>query len=148
MPDLSSIFAKKEPRGHKITQLSARAQPVNGGGEVLVATVQGIPVGSKEEARNAMALDYLKVRYRYQASVDYGRKRAGGQVLDFLCYTPIRYTILDVRGVYWHTGIHEDSLSIDEAAKKHNYNLLVIWDYQCPSVEAAISFLRSHLAIT
>ena len=138
-------FTKKGRKPAKAKQLSSRAQPINSDAEVLVTTIQGIAVGSKEEARTGMALDKLGFKYYYQYSVDFGRQRIGGQVLDFLVKTPGKYTIVDVRGAYWHTGSKDDSLSIEEAAKKHNYNLLPFWDYQCTSVDAAVSFLRAHL---
>ncbi len=108
--------------------------------------IQGIPVGSQEEYNAGRALDILGYRYHYQYAVDYGRQRRGGQVLDFLVYTPIRWTVLDVRGTYWHTGRREDSLDIERVVRRHHWRLVVAWDRDVPSLSQAITFLRFSMS--
>lgn len=107
--------------------------------------IKGQNAGSKEEYYVSKALDYLQLRYSYQVPVMGGRNVRGGQVLDFLVYTPVRETIVDVRGVYWHTGAREDNLDILRVARKFNYGLVIAWDYDVQDVAMATSFLRQHM---
>ena len=107
--------------------------------------IRGQPAGSKEEWRTSQALDILQMDYYYQYSVGGGRQRRGGQVIDFLVLTPVRWTIVDVRGTYWHTGRHEDSLDILRVARKQRWNLVILWDTDCKSVSDAVSFLRQKI---
>ncbi len=123
--------------------LAVHATPLPADPQVL--TVHGVQAGSKEEYYVGRALDILGWTYDYQYTVDFGRSRRGGQVLDFLVHTPVRWTVVDVRGVYWHTGHREDSLYIERTVRRHHWRLLVAWDYNVPSLEAAISFLRMKL---
>lgn len=110
-----------------------------------VMIIQGVVADSKEEWYVAQALDKLGLEYEYQKSVRGGRLVRGGQVLDFLVYTPGRNTVVDVRGKYWHTGKHEDELSLKIALKGKDWNVVVIWDYEATSVEAALSILRERM---
>lgn len=112
-----------------------------------VMLIQGMTAGSKEEWYVAQALNKMHLSYTYQKSIRGGRKRAGGQILDYLVATPGKQTVVDVRGTYWHTGRHEDSLSLMVALQKYDYNLVVIWDTEATSVSAALSFLRDRLPL-
>lgn len=107
--------------------------------------IHGMQAGSKEEWYTSRALDKLGFEYAYQYQIDGGRSVRGGQVLDFLVYTPGKWTIVDVLGTYWHTGKHEDRLSIQKVVVEKKWRLVEAWDYNVPSVEAAISFLRPRL---
>ncbi len=143
-----SVFDKpfnKKPRRRAIPKAKpGRAQPIPKE-DPAAQIVQGQQVGSKEEYFVAKALDILGFKYEYQYSVDYGRQRKGGQVLDFLVRTPGQDTVVDVRGAYWHTGKYEDALSIEQAVRRHNFKLVVIWDYQATSIDAAVTYLRDRL---
>lgn len=76
-----------------------RAAPV----ENLPSIIQGRVVGSKEEARLALAADALKWEYEYQVSL-FQRSGVQGQIiLDFLFYTRPLPTPVPVQS-YWHTG--------------------------------------------
>lgn len=107
--------------------------------------IKGQPAGSKEEYYTATALDVMGLQYSYQVPMAGGRSRRGGQMLDFVVYTPGKTTVVDVRGVYWHTGRHEDSLDIERVMQNKGWNLLVAWDYNVPTQADALSFLRAHL---
>ena len=107
--------------------------------------VHGQQAGSKEEWYVAQALEKMGFSFDYQVSVLGGRSRRGGQVLDFVVHTPVKWTVVDVRGTYWHTGHHEDSLSIQRAIKRKGYGLVVAWDTNVPSLEKAFEFLRANL---
>jgi hypothetical protein len=124
-------------------------------GPVIVDTgnpamlIKGIPAGSQYEWNMSLALDTLGIEYRYQVPINYGRARLGGQVLDFEIYAP-RFTILDVRSSYWHTGAHEDELSFRRAVQRafgSNVNVLIAWDKDAITKEAALAFLKANLAV-
>lgn len=110
--------------------------------------IKGQPAGSKEEYFVAQGLNKLGLKYSYQVPVMGGRNVRGGQVLDFLVYTPGKYTIVDVRGTYWHTGAREDSLDILRVTRNYGWELLVAWDTDVPDEATALSFLRIHLGGT
>lgn len=107
--------------------------------------IQGEPAGSKEEWYTAQALERLGWQYAYQYSVMGGRSVRGGQVIDFLVYTPGKWTIVDVLGTYWHTGKNEDRLSIQKVVASKGWRLVEAWDYNVPSIDEAVSFLRAQL---
>ena len=108
--------------------------------------IQGQPAGSLNEWHVAQALATLGVSFDYQVPLRGGTARLGGQVLDFLVYTLGRPTPLDVRGRYWHTGIHDDHYDLERALKGKNYGpLLVCWEENCDTQETALNFLRQNL---
>jgi hypothetical protein len=69
--------------------------------EVMI--IQGKPVDSKEEYWVAEAFRENNWRFIYQYPLNSGTRLRGGQVLDFLVYTPIE-TAVPVHGDHWHTG--------------------------------------------
>lgn len=107
--------------------------------------VLGQPAGSKEEWYTSQALERLGWQYAFQYQVMGGRSVRGGQVIDFLVYTPGKWTIVDVLGTYWHTGKHEDRLSIQKVVAQKGWRLIEAWDYNVPSIDEAVSFLRARL---
>jgi len=84
--------------------------------EDLPTIVHGYPVGSKEEARIAVAADQQGREYAYQKSYFGGRDIRGGQVLDFLFYTKPKPTPLFVQGEYWHGRDSESDLKVAQFA--------------------------------
>lgn len=130
-----SIAAKKVP--------FKKAKPLLTEPEVMM--IKGQKAGSKEEYYVSKALDRLGLKYSFQVPVMGGRSVRGGQVLDFLVATPVKKTIVDVRGTYWHTGAREDSLDILRVTRKYGWALLVAWDTDVPDEATALSFLRQHL---
>jgi hypothetical protein len=111
--------------------------------------IQGRTPGSSLEWNVSQALDALGWSYRYQYSIAGGSQGLpGGQVLDFLVYTPGLPTPLNVNGRYWHTGIHADPLDVMKI-KGLMYNRvkdpLIIWEENCGTVEDATAFLRQKL---
>lgn len=107
--------------------------------------IKGQAAGSKEEYYVSKALDKLGYEYSYQVPVMGGRSVRGGQILDFLVDTPVKRTIVDVRGTYWHTGAREDSLDILRVTRKYGWHLLVAWDTDVPDEATALGFLRQRL---
>lgn len=107
-------------------------------------TLQGIPVDSKEEYYLGTALQITGWRYRYQVPLG-PQGRRGSQRLDFLVYTPIRWTAIPLNGVYWHTGRRDDLLYQERAVKTKGWRYLPVWDYEVPSITAAIILIRRKL---
>lgn len=109
--------------------------------------VHGRMAGSKYEWRVSQALDNMKVRYNYQYIIMGGAERRGGQIIDFLLDTP-RPIILDVKGRYWHTGVHEDLMQSYELERLMPWaDYLAMWDEQCETVQTAEAFLRQHVSV-
>lgn len=133
------------PAIHVLGAKRAVARPQDLTSDPLQMLIHGVKVGSKEEFYVGTALDILGYRYGYQVPVNFGRKRRGGQVLDFLVYTAVRHTVVDVLGRFWHTGKHEDSLSMERVVKQHNWSYVAAWTDKVPSIAAAVSFLRFQL---
>lgn len=141
-PDRASFkFALRREKPPEVAYEKAAKLPA----EEQVMIVQGVAVASKEEWRTAQALDILQVRYEYQYPISGGRSRRGGQMLDFMLYTPVRWTVLDVRGTYWHTGKYEDDLDLWRVIYGRNWNLVILWDTDCRSVSEVLTFLRQKL---
>jgi hypothetical protein len=113
--------------------------------ENLPTTVQGIAVGSKEEARVAVALNSLQVKYRFHVQLQGGHRLRRGLELDFLVSTKPLPTPILVQGSYWHTGIHADHFDTERINADYagRYAQVVeMWDYDLTSVTAALSLIR------
>lgn len=131
--------ARPKARFHKAQDLTQ--------GETLPEIVQGKKVGSKEEARLAVAFDMLGWRYEFHKQVRGGRARRGGLEFDFFLFTKPKPTPVLVHGTYWHTGKHEDSFDTARINQwyRGRYALCVeIWDYELQSVDMALSYARQH----
>jgi len=131
--------AHPEPKFRKAQDL--------GGGEVLPEFVQGIKVGSKEEARFAVALDTLGWSYQFHKQVRGGHARRGGLEFDFFVYTRPRPTPVLVQGRYWHTGMHEDAYDtarINQWYRGRYALCLEAWDYELQSIDMAVQYVRKH----
>jgi hypothetical protein len=115
--------------------------------EPAVMIVQGRNAGSSYEWRVSKALDNMKVQYTYQYTVQGGSSRRGGQVIDFLLDTPMP-TMLDVKGRYWHTGVHEDEMQSYELKRLLPWaTYLAMWDEVCTSIQTAETFLRQKINV-
>lgn len=111
--------------------------------------INGRPVGSSYEANVADALDKLGWPYYYQYSVNNGRRRRGGLVLDFLILTRPLRTPLYVNGGYWHSLRTEaDRLQQANMSTYFSYpvrNSLVMWDPECISIDVAYAWLLPRI---
>lgn len=129
-------------KGSIPTPKKARATSIKMQEEPMV--VHGRPVDSKEEYYVAKALDILGWDYYYQFMVG-TRGVRGTQTLDFVVMTPGKWTILDVRGRYWHTGAREDGLDIERVARRKGWRLVVAWDNDVPGIKEATMFVRKEI---
>lgn len=106
--------------------------------------IQGQEAMSKEEYYVSVALDKLGYDYQYQYETGL-RGTRGNQRIDFLVYTPGKWTVLDVRGRYWHTGSRESELDLERVVRQKGWLLVVAWDKDVPSIEQATTFIRNAL---
>lgn len=139
---LKTLKAGLRYKGSIPTPKKARATSIEMQEEPMV--VHGREVDSKEEFYTAKALDILGWDYYYQFTVGIRGVR-GSQTLDFVVMTPGKWTVVDVRGRYWHTGKREDELEIQRVIRKKNWRLVVAWDYQVPGIKEAVMFLRKEI---
>ena len=115
--------------------------------ETLPETVQGIPVGSKEEARVAVALGIVKIPFIYQYQVE-GSQLPGSMKIDFLVQTIPAPTPLFVQSRYWHGPgfVRGDKDKLQQAFLAHRFPGWMpaeeIWDYDVPNVQAAVGQVR------
>jgi hypothetical protein len=113
--------------------------------------IRGIQAGSKEEWWVSLALDQIAETtfwgWAYQVPVYGGRNTAGGNVVDFLVYTPGRWTMLEPMGKYWHTGRHEDRYQMENVARTKNWILIAWFTDETPTKEIMLTFLRDKLNV-
>lgn len=116
--------------------------------EELPTVVHGVTVGSKEEARVAVALDKLKYEYDYQFQLFGGRNIRGGQVIDFIVQIPPKPVPIYVQGRYWHSEqmAPEDKLKIAMVDQIEWLDQPLLWyDDELTSVQDAIVLCRRDL---
>ena len=102
--------------------------------------INGQVPGSTLEWRVAKALWRLGWTFAYQVSVAGGRTRRGGQVVDFLVYTPVVPTPVFVQGSYWHGGAAESEDRLKQALLQRQTGWaepVIVWDYELMDDEMA-----------
>lgn len=146
-----SLARGGEGTAARMPERSARAPKLKDTKDLPPFFIRGIKAGSKDEYWVSMALEKIEKQtgwgWAYQVPVYGGRRRRGGNVVDFLIYTPGRYTILDPKGRYWHTGRHEDQYQMRDVARRKNWTLIEWFTDETPSKEAVYTFLRNALHI-
>lgn len=116
----------------------------------VILPVQGIMPDSKEEYWVAKALHQIGMKFYFQYRVKGGTRVKGGQVIDFWLLTPILDTPLWVNGVYWHSGARaaDDSYKVAEIKRIYRgriYEPIIIWDYEIPTPELALSVVKARV---
>ena len=138
-------------RSRRPDQRSARVPVIQDDQERGPFFIRGQKAGSKDEYWVSLALDKIELQtgwgWDYQVPVYGGRRTAGGNVIDFLIYTPGRWTALDPMGRYWHTGIHEDRTQMENVARKKNWNLIAWFTDETPTRDSVLAFLRNKLNV-
>jgi hypothetical protein len=102
------------------------------------------------EYNTSIALERLGLEYQFQYYVGGGRRLRGGQVLDFMVYTPGRNTWLNVHGRYWHTGIHNDELDsqkLEQLALQKNAIYKILWEEDCLTIDLALRWVNQNLSV-
>lgn len=137
--------ASKKPDAKTLT---AHRYPTTGDKEEgPIGLIKGRRPGSLQEWRVAIALDRLKLEYRYQVSISGGQRVRGGQVIDFLVYVGAGAVPVFVQGRYWHTGKHslEDNLKQDQAKRIFRREPVLLWEEKLGSIEEAVKAVKEAL---
>ncbi len=147
---LFKLSENKRPRRPKQDR-SARVKEIPNYEDRPPFFIRGIKAGSKEEYWCSLALDLIEKQtgwgWDYQVPVNGGRTVRGGNVIDFLIYTPGRWTMLDPKGRYWHTGIHEDQNQMQNVARKKKWRLIEWFTDETPTRDSVYQFLRKELHV-
>ena len=132
-PNNKAIFAHRTSRKEKE--------------EGPIGLIKGKKPSSLQEWRVAIALDALKLEYRYQVSLAGGRRVRGGQVIDFLVYGAVNPTPVFVQGRYWHTGSRalEDSLKQDQAKRIFHTEPVLLWEEDLETIPEAYKTVKEAL---
>jgi hypothetical protein len=113
--------------------------------------IRGRLADSKDEYWVSLALDRIQEEtgwgWDYQVPVYGGRSRSGGNVVDFLVYTPGMWSLLDPMGRYWHTGRHEDQSQMINVARRKHWKLIAWFTDETPTRERVYTFLRDKMNV-
>lgn len=113
--------------------------------------VRGERAGSKDEYWVGLALERIEKitgwGWDFQVPINGGRTRSGGNVVDFLIYTPGSWTILDPMGRPWHTGSREDRYQMENVARQRNWILIAWFTDQVTTREKVYQFLRKEMHV-
>jgi hypothetical protein len=144
LPPNPYLKLKRPPRP-KI--LAARAVKLKNESDQPPFFIRGQQAGSKDEYWVSLALDMIEWGWAYQVPVNGGRLRRGGNVVDFLVYTPGMWTIIEPMGRVWHTGTREDRFQMEDLARSRKWKLIAYFtdEPQVRTKEGVYSFLKSKL---
>lgn len=113
--------------------------------ETPVFEVKGLKASSYE-FYFAMALEKYGVEYLFQVWYWGGRTVRGGQVLDFLLFTPFEQPV-QVYGEYWHKGqmASEDKYKIAILEQFFQREVLILWGPDVGTYEDALKTVRNKI---
>jgi hypothetical protein len=105
-----------------------------------------LPYQGGIEANVGYALQYLKVDFVPQYSLDGGNAIRGGQIIDYVLYIPPIPIALNCQGKHWHTNQTrlEDELK-QAAQRRHGFLPMEIWEDDYETVDKARDWLRQNL---
>jgi hypothetical protein len=113
--------------------------------------IRGVKAGSKDEYWVSLALEKIEKqtgwRWDYQVPLNGGRRRRGGNVADFLVYTPGQWSLLDPMGRVWHTGRREDRFQMEDLCRERGWRLIAWFTDQTPTKELVYQHLRKEFHI-
>ena len=97
-----------------------------------------------------MALDKLKLKYKYHFVVKWGTARRGGQVIDFMVYTLPLWTPVLVQGTYWHRSAkrNADILKMNDLRVTLRGKIkkpVELWEKDLLDAEMALEKVRREL---
>lgn len=144
------IFKLSEHRRPRAPKPSARVPKLKDPADMPPFFIRGQQAGSKDEYWVSLALEKISKAtgwgWDYQVPV-YGGRMRGGNVIDFLIYTPGMWTMLDPMGRYWHTGAREDRQQMENVARRRKWRLLAWFTDETPTKEAVYSYLKNKLNV-
>lgn len=101
-----------------------------------IGPVQGKTPDSIEEFRLARALERFGVQFEFQVPIHGGRSVRGGQVIDFVIYTPTPRPV-QVEAEYWHRNKSENSFKLALIRKIYNTEPIIVQSFKLQTQEAA-----------
>lgn len=144
---LFTLTENKRSRRPKITK--DKAPKLKDAADQPPFFIRGQQADSKEEYWCSLALDKIQQTtgwgWDYQVPVYGGRQIRGGNVVDFLIYTPGSWTALDPKGRYWHTGVNEDQNQMREVCRKKGWRLIEWFTDETRTKEEVYKFLKRQL---
>jgi hypothetical protein len=116
---------------------------------LTVGMINGVKAGSAEEWRISLSLTKMKKDFVYQYPI-LGGRIAGGQILDFLVYTPPLPTPVMVQGTYWHGGTKSAQTEYNMAAVDNFFAgqarpAVAVWDYQLANQDLSDAWVKGNL---
>lgn len=143
-------FKLSENRRPRVNMPSARVPVLQDPADQPPFFIRGQKADSKDEYWVSLALEKISEAtgwgWDYQVPV-YGGRMRGGNVVDFLIYTPGAWTILDPMGRYWHTGKNEDRRQMQNVARRKKWRLVAWFTDETPTKEAVYSFIKNKLHV-
>ena len=109
--------------------------------------IQGKAVDSKEELWMAVALQEADLKFNFHVSINGGKSRRGGYVLDFEVFTPLAVAV-PVQGEYWHKDELDpiERINMNMLYQRYGHpNVKPIWDSEMPDYEAVKQWVRREL---
>lgn len=144
------LSENRRPRRRPPLDRSARVPEIKSDEERGPFFIRGQKAGSRDEYWVSLALEKIEEAtgwgWEYQVPV-YGGRMRGGNVVDFLVYTPGRWTILEPMGRYWHTGVNEDRQQMERVARRKNWNLIAWFTDETPTRDSVMTLLRRELNV-
>lgn len=114
-----------------------------------IGLVQGIMPDSINEWYVAQALDRLRADYIFQYSIAGGTSLRGGQVIDFVVFTPTGAIPVYVQGAYWHNIRNDPEQVFNQAeAERIFHNKPVLLDEEKTDTrEKALATVRKEIPL-
>jgi hypothetical protein len=115
----------------------------------VIGLIQGQTPDSINEWYVSLALDRLRIPYMYQYSILGGRDFRGGQVIDFVCFTPLGSIPVFIQGAYWHSYRQDPEQTIKIAAARHVFNNepVLLEEEETDTKEKAFAIVRQKLQV-
>lgn len=101
---------------------------------------------SSYEYNFGMALEKFNIEYLFQVWYWGGRTVRGGQVLDFLIFTPFQRPV-QVFGEYWHQGQmgSEDKYKLAVLEQFFQQEVLILWGPDVGTYDDAVKTVRNKI---
>jgi G:T-mismatch repair DNA endonuclease (very short patch repair protein) len=106
-----------------------------------------VSFGSVNEEHLYRVLQNRGVEFHYQYALNGGRRVPGGQVIDFVILTPLRYALY-VQGEYWHKASTSLSDTIKQsAAERAGFMVVLFSEAETDSYEAAMQAFSAKVGL-
>lgn len=117
--------------------------------EPEIGLIQGSMPDSVNEWYVSLALDKLDIRYMFQYSILGGTSVRGGQVIDFLVFSPIGSMPVFVQGSYWHNYRNDPEQQLKLANARHYFKTepVLLTEAETDSYDHALVAVREKVLV-